>query len=84
MPATYAVLRAYDVLFTVEANPATVIWSMRIAMYWRLGVGAYVAGLVAPLVFAGSRGRVEATLRAVGVAATVVAFAITLQGALLP
>lgn len=50
--ATYAGLRAYDVLFGSEANPATVmyVYGGHIAMYWRATVGAYVGGAVALLV----------------------------------
>lgn len=50
--ATYAGLRAYDVLFGTEPNPVTVMYQYggRIAMYWRVTIGAYVGGAVALLV----------------------------------
>ncbi len=82
--AAYAVLRAYDVLFKSEANPATVIWSEHIAMFWRLGVGSYFAGMIAILVFVLSGQRLVTTTRAVALAVPLVAAMIALQGLFLP
>ena len=36
---TYAVLRAYDVFFKEDPNPAMVAWSSHIAMFWRVASG---------------------------------------------
>jgi hypothetical protein len=82
--ATYAVLRAYDALFRNEPNPALIIWSARIAMFWRLGIGAYVAGMTAIVVYLLAR---RDLARVTGVTAVLVPIAgamIALQGALLP
>jgi hypothetical protein len=84
IPATYALLRGFDVLFRSEANPATIVWSAKIAMFWRLGVGAYAAGMVAPLAFVAARANLQRTVRVVCGAAMVVAGLITFQGLLLP
>ena len=82
--ATYAILRAYDVFFIREPNPATIVWSAHIAMFWRLGVGVYVAGMVAVMALLLSRRNLAL---AVGLTATLVPIVgamIAVQGALLP
>jgi hypothetical protein len=84
VPASYAVLRAYDVLFKNEPNPATIVWSAHIAMFWRLAVGGYIAGMVLPLGFVAARKDLARTLRALEVIAVVVAGMIGIQGLLLP
>ena len=84
LPASYAVLRAYDALFTREANPALVVWSARIAMFWRLSVGAYLAAMIAPLVHGAARANLALTLRALYALTFVVAALIAAQGILLP
>ena len=84
IPAVYAGLRAYDVLFKSEVNPATVIFSAKIAMFWRLGIGSYAAGMVAFAVFFLARRDLARTVRGLGVAAMVAAVMITLQGLFLP
>ncbi len=84
VPATYAALRGYDVLFKNEPSPATVIWSAKIAMFWRLGVGLYVAGMVAPFGFLVARADMQRAVRVLTGGAVVVAAMITLQGLFLP
>ncbi len=84
IPATYALLRTYDVLFRHEPNPATVVWSVHIAMFWRLAIGAYAAGMVAPLVFVAARRNFEGTLKVLYVLVFVVASIAALQGLFLP
>lgn len=84
IPATYAVLRAYDVMWKSEVNPATVIFSAKIAMFWRLGIGGYVAGMVAFAVFFLARRDLDRTLRGISIAATVVAAMIAGQGLFMP
>jgi len=54
-PATYALLRAREVLFGSEPNPARIVWMPHIAVFWRIGIAAYVAGMVAPLVYLAAR-----------------------------
>jgi hypothetical protein len=84
VPLTYAALRGYDVLFKSEPNPATVIWSARVAMFWRLGVAAYVAGMVAPLAYGLAQRDLARMVRALPVLGAVAAALLALQGALLP
>jgi hypothetical protein len=82
--ATYAALRAFDVCFRSEPNPATVVWSAHIAMFWRLGVGLYVAGPAALIAFGAARRNLRAVVRATAILVPVVGAAIAIQGALLP
>jgi hypothetical protein len=84
VPATYAVLRAYDVLFKREPNPATVIWSAHIAMFWRLGVGCYVAGMVALLAYTAASRDLVRTVRVLYVGVFVVGAMIGVQGLFMP
>jgi hypothetical protein len=85
IPATYAVLRSYDLLFRApEPNPATIVWSAHIAMFWRLGIGVYVAGMVAPLAYVAARKDQARTLRVLSGCVLAVAAMIGLQGLLLP
>ena len=84
VPATYALLRGYDVIFKNEPNPATVIFSAKIAMFWRVGIGSYAGGMVAFATYFAAVKRIELVVRAVSIAAVVVAAMIGLQGLLLP
>lgn len=82
--ATYAILRAHDVLFTADLNPALVLWSEKIAMFWRLSGGSYVGGMVAIIVFFMTARNFHATLKAVAWAVPITAVMITIQGLFLP
>ena len=82
--ATYAFLRSYDVLFKSEPNPATIVWSAHIAMFWRLWIGAYMAGMVTPLAYVAARKNLGATVRVLSVAVVVIAGASLVQGLLMP
>jgi len=84
IPASYAALRAYDVLFKNEPNPATIAWSPHIAMFWRLAVGTYVAGMIAPLAWVAARRDLARTLKALEILVVVVAAWIGVQGLFLP
>jgi hypothetical protein len=82
--ATYAILRAYSVFFTREPNPATIVWSAHIAMFWRLGVGVYVAGMVAVMALLLARRNLALAVRVTAVLVPIVGAMIAVQGALLP
>jgi hypothetical protein len=85
VPATYALLRGYDILVRPpEPNPATIVWSAHIAMYWRLGIGAYVAGMAAPFVYVAARADLARTLRVLARCVVPVALMIGAQGLLMP
>jgi hypothetical protein len=84
VPATYAVLRAYDVLFRSEPDPATIVWSAHVAMFWRLAIGGYVAGMVAPLGFMAARRDLAHTVRTLCPTVVAVAAMIGAQGLFLP
>ena len=81
---TYAALRAYDVVFKSEPDPATVVPSAHIAMFWRLGVGFYVAGIVAMLVILLARANLAATTRVTAALVPIVGAMIAIQAAFLP
>ena len=82
--ATYAALRGYDVMFRNEPSPATIIWSAKIAMLWRLGVGLYVAAMLSvPLTILVARDLAKA-VRATAFAVPLVGAMIALQGAFFP
>jgi hypothetical protein len=82
--ATYAFLRSYDVLFKNEPNPATILWSAHIAMFWRLGVGVYVAGMVVVMAFLLARRNLALAVRVTSVLVPIVGAMIAIQGAFLP
>jgi hypothetical protein len=84
VPATYAVLRVFEVLFKSEPNPATIVWSAHIAMFWRLVVGGYVAGMMATLAYLAARRDLARTTRALCVSVFVVGAMIGIQGLLMP
>ena len=85
IPATYAVLRSYDVLVRApEPNPATIVWSAHIAMFWRLAIGAYVAGMASPLAYFAARKNLATTVRVLSVAVVAVAGVCLVQGLLMP
>ena len=82
--ATYSLLRVYEALTKREANPATVIWSAKIAMFWRLDIGLYFAGMVAFGAVIAARKDLERTIRVLFVAAHVVAATVAVQGIFFP
>lgn len=64
--ATYAVMRLVQVRFFPEPNPALVVATMRIAMFWRLGMGAYLGAITFVVVLFSGEPRAERwTLRAI-------------------
>ncbi|MGH7285480.1 MAG: hypothetical protein ACRELY_28495 [Polyangiaceae bacterium] len=84
VPGTHAVVRAYDLLFKSGPNPAMIIWSLHFAMFWRLGTGAYVAGVtLVPLTLAAKRD-LAGTLKILYVGVFVAMAIIVVQGVLMP
>jgi hypothetical protein len=84
IPATYATLRACDVLFRSEPDPATVAWSPHIAMFWRLAVGGYMAAMLAPVAYVAACRDLARTVEVLGALSIVVAAMIGVQGLALP
>jgi hypothetical protein len=85
VPATYAVLRTFDVLvLPPEPNPATIVWSAHIAMFWRLNIAAYVASMATPLLYMAADANLARTARVLSVSVLPVTAMIALQGFLLP
>jgi hypothetical protein len=85
VPATYSVLRANDVLFgPAGADPAAISWSTHIAMFWRLGIGAYAAGVAAAVAYLAAEKHLAATIRTL-TRLVIVVFALSgAQGLLMP
>jgi hypothetical protein len=84
VPATYAVLRAYEVFWKSEPNPATIVWTPHIAIFWRLAAAGYVAGMVAPLAYMAARRNLEQTTHVLYVSVFFIGVMIGVQGLLLP
>jgi hypothetical protein len=86
IPAVYAALRAYDVLFRDEPDPATVIWSWsgHVAMFWRLAIGGYMAATIAPAAYWAARRHPAFAAKALGVLLFVASSLLVVQGVLLP
>jgi hypothetical protein len=84
VPATYAVLRTSEVLLLREPNPATIVWSPHIAVFWRLLVAGYVAGMVGPLAYMAARRDLARTTHVLCVGVFVVGAMIGVQGLLMP
>jgi hypothetical protein len=84
VPATYAVLRAYEVLLRSEPNPATIVWTPHIAIFWRLAAAGYVAGMVAPLAYMAARRDLMRVTHVLFVSVFVVGAMISIQGLLMP
>jgi hypothetical protein len=81
---TYAVTRVAQAALYPEPDPALVVWSTRIGMYWRLAIGAYAGAMVAPLAHAWARRDLAAATAALPalVGATIAVMA--LQSAVFP
>lgn len=84
VPAVYAALRVLEVLFFREPDPARVVWSPHIALFWRLATAGYVAVLVAILAHLAARRDIGRTARVLCGAAPIVALLIAAQGLVLP
>jgi hypothetical protein len=85
VPATYAILRTFDVLvLPPEPNPATIVWSAHTAMFWRLNIAAYVAGMATPLLYIAADANLARTVRVLSGGVVAVAAAIAIQGLFLP
>jgi hypothetical protein len=85
IPAACAVLRAYAVLLgPPEPDPATVVWTVHIAMFWRLAVSLYIAGMLAPLAYLAAKRNLPRTMRVLATSVLVVAAMVGVQGVLLP
>jgi hypothetical protein len=84
VPAIYSLQRAGQVLFTSEPNPAAVISSSEIAMFWRLIIAAYFAPMVGLGAYAAARRDLAFTMRRLYIASLIVAGMSGAQGILLP
>jgi hypothetical protein len=84
IPLVYGALRAWDVMSGPGMNPATAPVSVHIAMFWRLSVAAYAAGMVAPLAYLAARRALRRTLDVLSALTVAVAVLVLVQGTLLP
>lgn len=81
---TYAVTRLLQAAIYPEPDPAMVVWSTRIAMYWRIGFGAYLGAMVAPLAYTWARRDQAAALKALPAFVGVTFASILLQALVRP
>jgi hypothetical protein len=85
VPAAYAILRTFDVLvLPAEPNPASIVWSAHVAMFWRLNIAAFVAGMATPLLYIAAEADLPRTVRALLTGVVAVTAMIGIQGILLP
>jgi hypothetical protein len=84
VPAVYAVLRAGDVIFFPQANPAVVSAGVKIAMFWRLWIGVYLAPVFAAVIYEITRRDLARGARVLRIATIASASLIALQGIFLP
>lgn len=80
----YAVVRVIQGVLFPEPNPALVVWSVRIGMFWRIGVVVYASLLVAPLAFRWARRDLLGACRGALWGVSAAALAIALQAAVFP
>jgi hypothetical protein len=84
VPAVYAVLRTCDVIFLAQPNPAVVSAGVKIAMFWRLWIGVYLAPVVAAVVYEIARRDLARGAKVLRIATIAAAAMIALQGFFLP
>ncbi len=84
VPAVYAVMRGYEVFFVAEPNPAVITASVKIATFWRLWIGVYVAPIVGIGAFEVARRDLARAARMLEVAVIAVAALAGIQGLFLP
>jgi hypothetical protein len=86
----YAFMRAYaaiDLPSTPLVDPSAAgagAWSIHIALFWRIAVGGYAAGMVAPLAYLAAIRDPARTVEALDTLALVVAVVAVVQGLALP
>jgi hypothetical protein len=84
VPATYAFLRAYEVLAFAEPNPARIVWTAHIAVFWRVAIAAYVAGMVAPIAYLAARRDAAKVFRVLYASVFIAGAMIAIQGIFMP
>jgi hypothetical protein len=83
--ATYAIQRTFDVVARPrEPNPATIVWSAHIAMFWRLNIGVFVAAMASPLVSMAAKANLDRTVRVLYAGVLAVTAVIAIQGLFMP
>ena len=81
---TYALARVVQDHVAPDPDPALVVWSTRIGMYWRLAIGGYVGAIVAPLAYVWARRDLVTATRVLALAVPLVALGLAAQGAFVP
>lgn|GEM_PF-1250466 len=80
----YAGLRAWQVAFQREIDPALVVWTAHSGYLWRTLIAGYAGGMAAIAAYLAARRDVERALRPLPAAVVVAASAIAAQAALAP
>lgn len=80
----YAVIRVVQFFFYPEPDPALVVWSPHVAMFWRFWIGVYIGGPLGLGAFVFATSAPERAARWLVRFVTASAVAISLQGLLVP
>ena len=80
----YPLLRAGQVLFFPEPDPAAALYDVHAGYFWRILIAAYGAGLLAPLLFWFVRRAPERATRLLPPLVTIAAALLVAQAVLLP
>jgi len=80
----YAALRAAQVAFTREANPATIVWTAHSGYVWRALIAGYAGGMAAIVAYVVARRDAERAARALPPVIVAAAGAIAAQAWLAP
>lgn len=80
----YALVRAVEVAFFPEVNPAVLVWAEQSGFLWRSAIALYIGGMGAFGGYALAARSPERAARWLARGVLVAAAAILLQGALLP
>jgi hypothetical protein len=80
----YAVLRLVQARLYPEPDPALVSWTTRIGLFWRMGLAAFIAAMLAPLGARWATRDLAGALRAACWLAPVAGVVLGLQALLVP
>jgi hypothetical protein len=80
----YAIVRAIQHAVYPEPNPAALVWSAHAGFFWRAWTVSYLGGVGAFVAFVVSRGRAEASARALAPAIAIATGLLVVQSVFLP
>ncbi len=80
----YAAVRVAQAILFPEPNPALIVWSTRIALFWRIGLVVYASLMLVPMALRWARRDLVGACRAAAWAIPVAAAALAFQSAVFP